>query len=196
MEGCAECWRRGRWACALAGLVRNGFQGRRRQGSGSVTSASAISDDDRHRTMCRTACHGCTGPARPSAKGARSSGSATSCTTAANHQPGAGRAGASTQRRRPSDVTAELNLRHRADNHAQQAYVQSVSPRRRRTQRTTAHSAGLSLRPKLVTQMTRATCCAGLSNMCGTVLGKRKLSPASRICASLSSHRRKRPDST
>ena len=36
-----------------------------------------------------------------------------------------------------------------------------------------------SVRRSVVTQMTRATFCVGLSNMCGTMLGKRKLSPAS-----------------
>jgi hypothetical protein len=54
--------------------------------------------------------------------------------------------------------------------------------------------AGGSVRRSVVTQMTRATCCVGLSNMCGTMLGKRKLSPASRTWASWSSHRRRLPD--
>ena len=53
---------------------------------------------------------------------------------------------------------------------------------------------GGSVRRSVVTQMTRATCCVGLSNMCGTMLGKRKLSPASRTWASWSSHRRRLPD--
>ncbi|MGY3120706.1 hypothetical protein ACVWXQ_004643 [Bradyrhizobium sp. S3.14.4] len=42
-----------------------------------------------------------------------------------------------------------------------------------------AQPAGESVWRSVVTQITRAACWVGLSNMCGTMLGKRKLSPAS-----------------